>query len=100
MTLPSEIAMNIRIIKALTETLPQGPLRHFVISYILKKLKKPNVITGDMFWRFLSQYYSVPEGLQVYSDPNPTSPLQRPPSPPPVYFTLTDDMLEGEYICE
>ncbi|KAI5170551.1 hypothetical protein NEFER03_0010 [Nematocida sp. LUAm3] len=65
MTLPSELAMNIRIIKALAENKPCGPLRHFAISSILKRLKKPNVITGKMFWRFLSVYYGANEPLEV-----------------------------------
>lgn len=65
MTLPSELAMNIRIIKALTENKPCGALRHFSISSILKRLKKPNVITGKMFWRFLSVYYGANEALEV-----------------------------------
>lgn len=59
MTLPSELAMNIRIIKALGDSTLEGPVKHFVISSILKKMKKPNIITGDMFWRFLSTYYNI-----------------------------------------
>lgn len=69
MTLPSELAMNIRILKALADTRPEGPLRHFIISCILKKLKKPNIITGEMFWRFLSLYYEAAEGLEVPAHP-------------------------------
>ncbi|KAI5187120.1 hypothetical protein NEHOM01_1946 [Nematocida homosporus] len=65
MTLPSELAMNIRIIKALGDARTVGPLRHFIISAILKRLKKPNVITGGMFWKFLGIYYGMNEELEV-----------------------------------
>ncbi|OAG31833.1 hypothetical protein NEDG_00308 [Nematocida displodere] len=70
MTLPSELAMNIRILKAFAESRPVGPPRHFVISSILKRLKKPNIITGEMFWKFLSLYYGAKEELEM---PGPES---------------------------
>jgi len=57
--------MYIRIIKALGDSRPVGPSRHFTLSLILKKLKKPNVITGEMFWKFLSLYFNMPEGIEV-----------------------------------
>ncbi|KAH9385397.1 uncharacterized protein NEMAJ01_0293 [Nematocida major] len=65
MTVPSEIAMNIRILKALGEMLPDGPARHFIVACTLRKMKKPNVITGEMLWRFLSVYYFVSEELGI-----------------------------------
>lgn len=70
MTVPSEVAMNIRILKALGDILPEGPARHFVVANTLKKLKKPNAITGEMVWRFLSAYYSISESLTI---PNSSS---------------------------
>lgn len=65
MTLPSELAMNIRIVKALADTRPVGVARHFITSAILKRLKKPNVMTGAMFWQFLATYYRIPEELDT-----------------------------------
>ncbi|KAI5191711.1 hypothetical protein NECID01_1592 [Nematocida sp. AWRm77] len=67
MTLPSELAMNIRIIKALGDLRFDGPMKHFTVSCILKKLKKPNIITGDMFWRFLSTYYDITDEIHLQS---------------------------------
>lgn len=61
MTLPSELAMNIRILKALGDVRPFGPCRHFYISMILRKLKRPNVITSEMLWRFLNLYFDAQE---------------------------------------
>ncbi|KAI5191417.1 hypothetical protein NEMIN01_1493 [Nematocida minor] len=84
MTAPSEVAMNIRILKALGDILPEGPARHFIVANTLKKLKKPNAITGEMLWRFLSTYYSASESLTI---PNSSSNY--------ICFTL-DDYLETE----
>ncbi|EHY65115.1 hypothetical protein NEAUS04_0245 [Nematocida ausubeli] len=70
MTVPSEVVMNIRILKALGNVFPEGPARHFIVANTLRKLKKPNAITGDMLWRFLSVYYFVSEELAI---PNSSS---------------------------
>lgn len=82
MTVPSEIAMNIRILKALGDLLPQGPARHFIVANTLKKMKKPNAITAEMLWRFLSVYYSVEEELAI---PNSSSSY--------ICFSLDDHLL-------
>ncbi|EIJ88526.1 hypothetical protein NEPAR06_1552 [Nematocida parisii] len=70
MTVPSEVVMNIRILKALSDVFPEGPARHFIMASTLRKLKKPNAITGDMLWKFLSTHYSVSEELSI---PNSSS---------------------------
>lgn len=61
MTFPSELAVNIRILKALGDVRPFGPCKHFYILLVLKKLKKPNIITPEMLWRFLSLYFDLEE---------------------------------------
>lgn len=57
--------MNIRILKSLGDARPQGPCRHFVIASILKRIKRPTVITGKAFWNFLSLYYGAKTGIQL-----------------------------------
>jgi Chromatin modification-related protein EAF7 len=59
MALPSELAMNIRIIKALGSIRPIGVCRHFAMGLVLRKMKRPNVITSEMFWRFLQTHFEV-----------------------------------------
>lgn len=53
--------IQIRILKALEDIKPFGPLKHFHMVAIIRTLKQPNAISSTHIWDYLSFEYDMIE---------------------------------------
>ncbi len=57
----NDSAIQIRILKALEDVKPFGPYKHFYLVRVLNNLKSPNILTGDIFWKYLKDELNLVE---------------------------------------
>lgn len=71
-----DVAIQIRILRALADIKPFGLFKHFYVLRILRNLKQPNVITAKHIWDFLNseydiKYYDAEADKRLVGEPTP-----------------------------